>query len=318
MERTETTNKIEWYRDFYKWRRVDDFKFTLEELVELNNGLTITKYDPEIISKHAFISSALSGVFPDFDLYQFDESALYRTYPIRVIHSKKYGKTFELDGTNAPLYEFMEFIKPKIADISTWLKDEAVKYVMLFFDNVRGKHGRFSLIDLTLDPILQIKNRVNNFHRLKLGWRSKKESTSVMVLQHTEFKNEFKLSDNWQKDIFPFVEGALVQLFKNRELPITEVDNERAIIKVYMVFATALFISEVVVSGKENKDKSFGNIDLQNEKLLSFRILRNNNGEYNSKFIAEEISQSSKSNHAESKSNGDTEIMKIDRLPFLP
>lgn len=289
--------EITWRKELYGWRKVSQCPFTTEEFVALNKGLRFTKYDPEIIKRDLPLEACkLDGLFPGFKVYQFNRTSAYRSFPLRIIYSSRYTKVFELLGTNEPFYDLMRMLRVTLPDYKQWRLEHLEKYILLFFDNVAGRHGRFELLDFASypvhatkdeapEPAEQLINRVNNYHSLEYRKKHHGERT-IADVRSAWFKEE--LGEEWYDDsLYRKVHGAVKRFFRvnapgNRE----DTEKETSLKGVYMTFNGVLFSANISVSFEEN---SFGVVSVSNEEEHFIVLCKDENGSLTAEIIGKRV-----------------------------
>lgn len=156
---------IKWQSDFYSWQHIKEDFFRREDYISLASDVNLVRIDPDIAKSHMYAANGIK--FPgDFVLYQCDcPSEIRRNLPMRFFHSQEFGKAYELKGSNEPFYRLMEFIsreKTLAEGIALWQNNHhnLWNYVKAFFDNVKGQHGRFYLVN----DLAEVENRIDTFY----------------------------------------------------------------------------------------------------------------------------------------------------------
>ena len=227
----------------------------INKLIALNENVLLIKYDPDVLnSSNVKIASNLD-FFYDYGVYEFPQSSMIRSYPLRVLYSYKVGKTITLNGTKGPILEMMRQLyyrnfkaseKIKESDqINSWVKLHLVDYFYFFFDNVNGPLGRFELVS-TFDEIV---NRIHSFyfHRSKV----KKDASILDIKPLTVIERQFisLLKDYINK--YEVILERHKSYYLLREQPI--------------IFQNSIFHADILFYFT---DDVFGQIEFKNEILL--------------------------------------------------
>lgn len=241
--------KIKWLSDFYRWRKVlpDDKNFLDEnDFTTINGNIQLVKIDPKFTRDSLWISDNIDMFLGDsgegFSLYQVDSPSMIRqNIPVRFFYSKRYGKVFELNGTNRPIYDMFSFIlgntrikEDILGNVSDWFSPaentNVENYIRMFFDNVKGRHGRFELVDAYPDSNKTgydlLNDRVQKFHQ-----RLNTDMSTIDRTQNYNYHAELK------RVMKGYVNGKIT------------LDVKAAAWKgCPMLFRDSLFISDVSVS----------------------------------------------------------------------
>ncbi|RXK86087.1 hypothetical protein [Filimonas effusa] len=271
--------KIKWLSDFYGWEKIDPESnhFNNSDYVSINGDVQQLRVNPTIAKHHMFRASNLKlFTGPDgngFHLYQCDSpSEVRKNIPLRFFYSKEYGKAFELNGSNTPIYELWNFIrnnpavkKSILGAEGEWISNEKniPDCIRLFFDNVRGKHGRFEIIhwyqsDKLVSSYSLFSNRIKKYYEIN---------------NDKEWDSQTSAENETNQVFHEYLSHYFNQLDSQAyAIKLTSEDSDKqqgsfAIWKeCHMVFQNSIFTADVSLNIEEN---NFGSISLSNERQLS-------------------------------------------------
>ena len=273
MSVSSSSTKILWLNDFYDWQLCDVNYFSNEDFLNINGSVHLVKIDPIIARNNMYVSKEIQ-IFNNrdndgFQLYQCDSpSELRKNIPIRFFYSIKYGKVFELQGTSSPFYDLFRFIFTNLnirddifAGFDPWYSDLVgiEKYIRTFFDNVKGRIGRFEIIECYTNSDFFYKssyslllNRINNYYARNLDELKNISDTNI------SFHN-FLLKKLNALDIEKLPFSNTSRLIFN--------ENTLYLDNYYLLFKNSLFENRVdfqISSGNE------GLVSLSKERLISY------------------------------------------------
>ncbi|AUD05943.1 hypothetical protein [Spirosoma pollinicola] len=153
---------------FYKWKLYDEVHETennnnlsdekkrrrARHFTAINKSLLKVKFNAED-TKVEISTSDIASVFPGYILIKLSEYSLVRSQSVIGFYNPTLGDFKEFDGSNTPIYDLSEiyllisdnknkFIKETIYKFDTKLIKDFIK---LFFNNARGRHGYFYLVE---------------------------------------------------------------------------------------------------------------------------------------------------------------------------
>jgi len=260
---------ITWRSDMYGWEQLPEAPFKIKEYIALNGSIQLIPFDEQTIKENPpSVAKNLSGLFDGYKIYQFNKISQYRQYPLRIVYSPEKGRLYEVKGENHPIYRLMGQLYAGFKDesaLDNWIDQELYTYLLFFFDNVSGRHGRFELLDLRnhlkqVSALDQIIDRVNSYYTKNPSKREQVE------LDHEEqFLEKFKIA---YSDVHTqLIKNALSLFFKNKYCSNPEQmhDGTDRILSRdnFMIFLSSLFLGDILFSKKED---DFGMVEMTNEK----------------------------------------------------
>jgi hypothetical protein len=235
------STKISWLQDFYGWEKLDENFFTINEWININGDIQLIRIDPKFAAKNMFIASKIKFL-GDFRLYQCDSPSLIREkIPLRFFYNKVHGKVYDMmDFIN----QIEDYERVTRLDLSWSNQKNIYSYIKIFFDNVKGRHGRFEIIE---NYEFDLLNRVRT-HEIYSGEKIKEPFTSEQK--------------DYQRRIYEFLKT------NNIHLKVNEGKKDELLVEnVCTLFRNSLFLTTVIFkTDKEN----FGQIEMKNEIILDY------------------------------------------------
>ncbi|WP_118976808.1 hypothetical protein [Taibaiella koreensis] len=252
----------EYLNRWYSWEIIYDESFSEEiepeEVVAINRGFGTTQsllpFAGQIEwnqQKKRFLfsrikvekSKRISFYGGNYGLFKITDLTANKYYKVLMQndgHGKVYSdiekcKEYRIDDSNTPIYKFNELTNLNFSDFR-----DIRNYVLFFFFNVKGRHGKFYPISSEIDTLPSQISRYVQFN-----------SDGPTVLSNDDISNQLRARFGNDPD--------LEMTFDNGQL--AEDKPELTAEKIHVVFRGAIFSSNVIL--KQGKE-----IALSNEELI--------------------------------------------------